>query len=500
MRTFGNVVHVCLYTLLSAAAHQAAATTLEVGPSHQYARIEDAYNNASAGDTILVHPLEGDSAYRQVALLLRKEALTILGAGSRRVRLDGDGYEYSGAGSVPRAMFQFNPGSDGSTVARFEIYNCSNSSNNGAAFRINQTNGITIRDCHIHGNDMGIMSNGVLDDSSSADQLIEDCLIHDNGDFDHAGYNHNLYLGGTSVTIRGCDIHSALTGHNIKSRAHRTIVEGCFVHDSPNRELDLVDGAGETDVPGSHALVSGCIIRKHPDCTGNKTVIHFGQDGSADHNGTIYLLHCTILTPYRSPVIDLSSLNAGAMLRNCLIVDPSGTAAGQTLVNASRNGASLDNAGGHHLWVSHGFASPGYGSFTSVTTGDEGMVPGFIDESTVDYRPDAVYAGIVDAAAQLHDGDLPPSLRGRVLLTFGPPLGSTLRTFVGAPDIGACERGTDMTVRPPSPARARSGAMPATLLEVTLSGRAGIGQAPGALRTCVSGVYVSPGRTLQVLK
>jgi hypothetical protein len=42
----------------------------------------------------------------------------------------------------------------------FELNGAHNATHNGAAVRINQANGVTIRDCLIHHSDMGIMSNG----------------------------------------------------------------------------------------------------------------------------------------------------------------------------------------------------------------------------------------------------------------------------------------------------------------------------------------------------
>ena len=79
-------------------------------------------------------------------------------------------------------------------------------------------------------------------------------FIEKNGDLKEPGQNHNLYLGGTSVTVRGCEIASSLTGHNLKSRAHQNWIEYNFIHDSANRELDLVDGEGNTDAPNSAAM------------------------------------------------------------------------------------------------------------------------------------------------------------------------------------------------------------------------------------------------------
>ncbi|MFN8219030.1 MAG: hypothetical protein U0S12_02720 [Fimbriimonadales bacterium] len=58
------------------------------------------------------------------------------------------------------------------------------------------------------------------------------------------GYNHNLYLGGTSVTIQFCEIYGALTGHNLKSRAHFTRVQYNLHPRLREPEMDLVDARG----------------------------------------------------------------------------------------------------------------------------------------------------------------------------------------------------------------------------------------------------------------
>ena len=229
------------------------------------------------------------------------------------VAISGQGFDYSGAGSTPRAIFQFNPGADNCTLEGFELSGAHNSSHNGAGVRINQANHVAIRNCSIHDNDMGIMSNGDGSLATAVDQRIEECRIYRNGDPTEPGYNHNLYLGGTSVTLRFCEIHHSLTGHNVKSRAHHTRVEYCYVHHSANREFDLVDAA-ETARPQSDAVLLGNIIVKDPKCSGNRAVIHFGQDGGKGHNGTLYLAFNTIVTPFISPVVELSAAGAKARL------------------------------------------------------------------------------------------------------------------------------------------------------------------------------------------
>jgi hypothetical protein len=318
----------------------AAQQVLEVGPGLAYARPEAALAAAHAGDRIEVHPA-AEGAYSRVALLVRVPNLTIVGVGARageQIRFDGAGFNYSGVGSVPRAIVQFDPEADGCVLAGFELSGASNDSHNGAGVRINQADSVAVRACVIHDNNMGIMSNGGPA-GAAAGQRIDACLIHSNGAVSDPGFSHNLYLGGTSAVLRACEVRSSTAGHNIKSRAHYTRVEYCWVHDSANRELDLVDAAGDTDVPGSHAVVLGCLIQKSPNTSGNRGVINFGQDGGHDHAGTLFIVNTTVLTPYVSPVVTLSAPGASLFIANTLFTDAGSGQRNQVL-------AALGSGGG----------------------------------------------------------------------------------------------------------------------------------------------------------
>ena len=333
------------------------AATLEVGPGKRFARIEEANARAQPGDVILVHPREADQPFANTAVFVRRKNLTfraVNGKNTRWVTLSGKGFDYSGVGSTPRAIFQFNPGTDGCVLEGFELVAAHNDSHNGAGVRINQANHVTIRNCAIHHNDMGIMSNGDGSAQTALDQRIERCEIHHNGDPSEPGYNHNLYLGGTSVVLRFCEVHSSLTGHNVKSRAHHIRVEYCYVHHSANREFDLVD-ASDTTRPESHAVLVGNVIVKDPRCKGNKTVIHFGQDGGKQHDGTLYLVFNTVITPFISPVVDLSASMAKASLVGNLVSDGDAGRANQ-VVAVARNGAATEAVTGTYNWLSGGFS------------------------------------------------------------------------------------------------------------------------------------------------
>ena len=321
---------------LAAAGGGASAAVLDVGGGREFARIEDALARAGEGDTILVHPNADNAPYAATALLVRTPRLTIRAAAAEIV-LDGAGFDYSGRGNVPRAIVQFDPQACGSTFDGFTLRNARNASFNGAGVRINQANDVTITNCMIRGNDMGVMSNGSAADGTGARQLIVRCVITENGNLDNAGYNHNLYLGGSGVVVRDCDISRSVAGHNLKSRAHVTRVESCRIRDSANRELDIVDAAGDTDIPGSDAFIIDCEITKAPDCEGNRGVIHFGRDGAASRDGTLWISNTVIRTPFISPVVALSS-DGGLNIHGATIDDAGARQNGEVV--SRRNPAS----------------------------------------------------------------------------------------------------------------------------------------------------------------
>ena len=364
------------------------AAKLEVGPGKRFARIEEANNAAKPGDVILVHPNQDGRPYEMTAVFIRQPHLTFCAVpaqGQTWIPISGRGFDYSGKGSTPRAIFQFNPGTDNCLLEGFDLADAHNSSHNGAGVRINEANHVTIRNCNIHDNDMGIMSGGDGAQARAVDQRIEHCLLHHNGNFEDPGYNHNLYLGGTSVALRFCNIHHSLTGHNVKSRAHHTRAEYCYVHNSANREFDLVDAA-DTERPESHAVILGCIIVKNPQTKGNKTVLHFGQDGGRKHDGTVTLAFNTIVTPFVSPIVELSAPKAKAQLIGNLVTDGGRRQANQQIARV-RNNAKPENVTGEYNVFSGDFLPPPEASFApNLNMFRRFPAPLFVAPKDHDYR------------------------------------------------------------------------------------------------------------------
>ncbi len=295
------------------------------------------------------------SSYPRTAVRVTVPNLTIEGVGNSLVSLQGAGFEYSGVGRTPRAIIQLDPGASGAVIRNLDLVGAHNNSHNGAGVRINGARNVTVERCDIHGNDMGVMSNGSTgEDAHGANQLFQDCHIHHNGDPGEPGQNHNLYLAGNSVTLRHCEVDHSLTGHNVKSRSHFTLVEDCYVHDSANGEFDFVDSA-ETEKPNSNAAIVNSVIDKDPQCAGNRVTIHFGHERGV-RNGKIYILHCTLLTPFMSAVLSLDGPSVSAELDRNIVVNAEQSA--PKLVEAS-DGAKLDSVIGGWNWLSRGYSLTG---------------------------------------------------------------------------------------------------------------------------------------------
>jgi hypothetical protein len=419
----GKLLATALVFLL-AAPRILLAAYLHVGPGQEFTDLNAALAKAAPGDHILVFPLPDGRPYENVALLVRTPVSISCGAPNAVVRLSGTGFDYSGDGKVPRAIVQFDPGSDGSMLVGFDLSGAHNKSFNGAGVRINQANNITIANCAIHDNDMGIMSNGRLAATppSGSNQAIAHCRIYHNGAIGDPGQNHNLYLGGTSVALLDSEVYGSLTGHNVKSRAHITRIIDCYIHDSAAREIDLVDEAGNTDVPGSDALLLGNIIVKAKNNESNHTVIMFGQDVGHDRNGTLYLVHNTIVTPFISPVVDLSAPHAQVRFVDNLIWDDGAYQKNQVLVKNRTGGQSLDLITGMNNFFCGGFGLQG-GLGKSVAA-DE--APHFTDPARGDFTLTQSDRHITGKAAPIDQAEVPANLlEGLTPRPDNPDIGAT---------------------------------------------------------------------------
>lgn len=339
--------------LLLATVGQAADVV--IGAGRGFLRIEDGLSALKAGDTLLIYPRSDGKPYEQVAIRITEPDITVRSAPGTTVALDGTGKLYTGTGAVPRAIIEFAPDAHGGRVENLQLTNARNREGNAAGVRIDAADNVTIVNCVISGNDMGIMSNGSHDRMRGL--VIRDCHIHGNGAPDGRGSSHNCDLGGADARLIGCRIEGSVDGHNLKSRTRSLLVEGCIIRHSANRECDVVDAEGVTDRPGGIVLFVGCVIVKDPECAGDRGVIHVGQDAGGDRAGTCWLVHCTIIHPFANAVVELSAPGADVALLNTVVADPTGGGHGRALVQRIGTGSPTPTFLGG-CWLPYGHDVP----------------------------------------------------------------------------------------------------------------------------------------------
>ncbi len=187
-------------------------------------------------------------------------------------------------------------------------------------------------------------------------------------------------------------------------------------------------------------MLAGNIIIKDKNCSGNRAVIHFVQDGGNEHNGRLCLVHNTIVTPFISPVAHLSAPKSRAQLYNNIIWDGGkGTRQnGQVLVLADKDAAGVP-VEGRCNWVSYGFRGAALDSLHLQQTwvGGPGAAIAFVDVGKGDYRLAKPDPQLVELACALPD-DVAKAVNGG-LQQYKAPQASEARIPDGKPDLGAME-------------------------------------------------------------
>lgn len=419
------------------------AADVVIGAGRGFLRIEDGLSALKAGDTLLIYPRPDGQPYEQVAIRITEPDITVRSAPGTTVALDGTGVLYTGSGAVPRAIIEFAPDAHGGRVEGLHLTNARNRDGNAAGIRINAADNVTIANCVLASNDMGIISNGSHDRMRGL--VIRDCHIHGNGAPDGRELSHNCYLSGADARLIGCRIEGSVDGHNLKSRTRSLLVEGCIIRHSANRECDVVDAEGVTDRPGGIVLLVGCVIVKDPNCTGNRGVIHVGQDGGGNRLATCWLLHCTIIHPFSTAVVELSAPGAEVALLNTVIADPTGGGHGRALVERRGAGSTTPTFLGG-CWLPYGHEIPS--TAKQVVVGAFNAQPPLRDPTT-DWRlTAAAEAPFRSGGLDLSAAPLPIAmlaadhpLRQRPPILHEPVLdgGSRERQTKAAADLGAFE-------------------------------------------------------------
>ena len=407
--------------ILTSAAH---ATVFEVGSGKQYSKISDVVTLVQPGDRVDIYPGVYTEVMRWQVPGTAMNPIVVRGVGATKPVLDAHGLNVDGTLPNPRAIMQFE--GDYYIVENLEFKNARNVNGNGAGIRIRGAYNVTVRLCHIHNCDMGMMSD------SMNDLLVEHCEVNDNGD--GTGYAHNFYLSGTNATVRFCEIYNANGGQNFKCRLHYVELLYNYIHDADSKEIDIVDSQYNTTIPNSNALVVGNLVIKKQAALNTGQYLIFGQDLGNDRIGTLYCYYNTfIATDQKNKFIWINnSQSKGIFVGNIFYGSNS------MIYDANTDARIL--TGSRNNWIPTTASAP-----TNFAASVKGTLPDFVDSVANNYHlnqtSSCVDAGIPFSNISYVDGD-GNSHTLDVFWEYYHKTQKVARFKDLMPDIGAFEYGT----------------------------------------------------------
>lgn len=401
------------------------AATYDVGSGQTYANLA-ALPALVPGDVVQVHAGTYNEVKRWTDSGTAGSPITIRGIGATRPIFDATGKTVDGALPNPRAVFQIEGGNI--VVENLEFTNARNG-DNGAGIRVTggSANHVVIRNCKVHHNDMGIMSDG------NDDLLVDSSEISENGTDLYSGFSHNFYLGGNRTTVQYSYIHDSLYGQNVKSRGHFTALLYNYIADSQDGEVGLVDGADTTAANSNAVLIGNVVVSKPRGAAWNHgRFVWFGQDSGGAHNGTLYVINNTFMAgDSRIYFLDANVAGASIWAANNVFWN-SDTIAG---------GTGIGPVTGQNNWIPSSATAPS--GFYGTTF--QGSDPGFVNAAGRDFHLLST-SPLIDKAAEgltYDDGTGTPQ-SASPLFEYVRDLSHAQRhvTNIGA-DIGAYEYATN---------------------------------------------------------
>jgi len=200
------------------------------------------------------------ATYAADVAVWRANRLTLKGVGGRP-HITGDGRHAEGKGIwVIKG--------DDVTVENVEMSGARVPDGNGAAIRAEGRN-LTLRRVYLHDNENGLLGGKPAGGSLT---LVEYSDFARNGTGD--GQTHNMYVGSDELVVRGCYLHHARSGHQVKSRAATTRILYSVLADGPDGNSSYL-----VDVPnGGRAFLVGNLLQQGPR-TENFHLVSYGHEG-----------------------------------------------------------------------------------------------------------------------------------------------------------------------------------------------------------------------------
>ena len=247
-------------------------TILTVGSGQQYSTISAAIAASRDGDTVAV---QAGTYYNDFALI--NTDITIIGVG--------------GMANIVATTQPANGKGIFVTYSDVHIENMSFSGvsvpdGNGTGIRY-QSGNLTIVNSYFHDNEMNLLA------SPSAGGTITITGSEFANSNSTTLLGHNIYIGEIETfTITNSYIHDASVGHEIKSRAHNTVITN-------NRVYDGAAGGGTgsytIDVPdGGKATITGNVIQQSA-ASQNPALVHFGGENGPYAGSSLQISGNTVI-------------------------------------------------------------------------------------------------------------------------------------------------------------------------------------------------------------
>ncbi|MBT5108964.1 MAG: hypothetical protein HOM25_09800 [Rhodospirillaceae bacterium] len=253
--------------------------------------LQSALNEIAPGGVVVLHPGE----YRQAAYIRQN--------GTRLSALPGAALVGVAIGGKAALVITAND-------VVIEGLACSGISvrdRNGACIRHEGAN-LTLRRVHFFDSE-----NGILTSKNTGVILIEDSRFENLG---KGGQAHGVYIhSGELIIRRSVFISSKDEGHEIKSRAARTIIEDSVVASLGGRDSFLID------IPdGGEAIIRRNLLQEGP-ASANYHAVAFAAEGDKYENSHITIEDNVILMDRRYSIIVLTKGHVANFERNVVIGD-----------------------------------------------------------------------------------------------------------------------------------------------------------------------------------
>lgn len=274
------LLRIPVVVILVLAQVQLCATIFTIGPDQDYKTPNELYQANQADNLIQDH----DTIQVKAGIYLGQEALAVWNNNNLLIKgIDGMAELYAeGQYIIGKGIFVSE--GNNNTFENIAFHNAAVPDLNGAGIRLDGS-GLTVRNCLFSNNENGILANN----SENGEVLIEHSEFIQGGAGD--GFSHNIYINHCAkLTIQFCYFHSAVIGHQIKSRATNNLIRYNRIADNEGNSSRLIDlpNGGKSVILGNE-MIQGANAE-------NNNLIGYGLEGL--NNATpheLFVVNNTIL-------------------------------------------------------------------------------------------------------------------------------------------------------------------------------------------------------------